>query len=135
MQRLTELRVWQQAHQLTLAVYGATKTFPRAEQFGVSSQLQRACASVPANIAEGSKRRSNSDYARFLNMAESSLAETEYHLILARDLKYLPVDRATTMMDECNDLAKRIAALREKVERSGNVPKPSTVDRQPSTTT
>lgn len=116
MQRFTEIRVWQQAHKLTVATYRVTKSFPADEQYDVTSQLRRAMASVAANIAEGSKKRTNKDYARFLNTAEGSLAEGEYFLILSRDLEFLPGAKADEIIAECNDLAKRLGALRAKVE-------------------
>jgi four helix bundle protein len=82
-QRFTDLKVWQRSHALTLEIYRFTATFPTDERFGLISQLRRAAVSVPTNIAEGSKRQSNPDYARFLNIAEGSLAETEYLLLLS----------------------------------------------------
>jgi four helix bundle protein len=117
-QRFTDIRVWQQAHKLTLGVYRRTRSFPKEEVYGVTSQLRRAAASIGANIAEGSKKRTNKDYARFLNTAEGSLAETEYFLILSRDLGYLKTEDAEPLINECNDLAKRLGALRSKVEAS-----------------
>lgn len=116
MQRFTDLRVWQQAHGLSLEIYGHSQQFPKHELYGVTSQLRRAAVSVAANIAEGSKRKTNAEYARFLNIAEGSLAETEYMLILARDLKYLPLEAATKMIESCNALARGVGALRSKVE-------------------
>jgi len=78
MQRFTDLIVWQRSHALVLQVYRLTKSFPPDERFGLTSQLRRAAFSVPTNIAEGSKRHTNPEYARVLNIAEGSLAETEY---------------------------------------------------------
>src|ERR1700733_7466309 len=89
MKRFTDLMVWQRSHALVLQVYRLTKTFPSDERFGLTSQLRRAVLSVPTNIAEGSKRLTNPEYARFLNIAEGSLAETEYLLMVSRDLGYL----------------------------------------------
>jgi four helix bundle protein len=77
MQRFTDLKVWQRSHGLTLEIYKLSKPFPGDERFGLVSQMRRAAASVPTNIAEGSKRLSNPEYAHFLNIAEGSLAETE----------------------------------------------------------
>ena len=81
---------WQRSHELTLAVYKHTRNFPDNERFGLTSQVRRASYSVPANISEGSGRDSNKDYLRFLFIALASLKETEYFLLLARDLEYLP---------------------------------------------
>src|SRR6266567_2594958 len=89
MQNFRELVVWQKAHELTLAVYRATREFPREELYGLVTQVRRAAASIAANIAEGRCRGSDPDFARFLNMAMGSAAETEYHLLLSRDLGFL----------------------------------------------
>jgi four helix bundle protein len=88
-QRFTELKVWQRGHTLVLTVYRMTVGFPIAERYGLLSQLRRAVLSVPTNIAEGSKRVGRQEYARFLNIAEASLAETEYLLMVSRDLGYI----------------------------------------------
>jgi four helix bundle protein len=82
-----ELKVWQKAHQLTLEVYQITATFPRQELYGLTSQLRRSCASIPANLAEGCGRNSDAEFARFCSIAMGSASELEYHLLLARDLK------------------------------------------------
>jgi four helix bundle protein len=84
MQRFTDLKVWQRSHAFVLQIYRLTGSFPNEERFGLTSQLRRAVVSVPSNIAEGSKRRSNRDYAHFLNLAEGSLAEADYLLLLTR---------------------------------------------------
>ncbi len=118
MQRFTELKVWERSHALVLRVYEATKVLPADERFGLTSQLRRAAASVPTNIAEGSKRRGATDYARFLNIAEGSLAETEYLLMLARDLGYLSGDVAAPLLVESSEIAAMLYSLRAKVEKS-----------------
>lgn len=84
-----DLEVWQQAHGLALAIYEATRRFPDDERFGLTSQIRRAAVSVPANIAEGFRKRGTQDKIRFYNIAEGSLAEVQYYLILAYDLGYL----------------------------------------------
>ena len=86
MQKFTELMVWQRSHKLTLEVYRLTSRFPADERFGITSQMRRAALSVPTNIAEGAKRISGSEFARFLNIAEASLAETEYLLMVSPTL-------------------------------------------------
>src|SRR5690349_2101717 len=84
-----DLAVWQEAHQLVLMVYKATAVFPNTEQFGLTSQMRRAAVSVPANIVEGFKRRGWQGKVRFYNIAEASLEELKYYLILASDLTYI----------------------------------------------
>jgi four helix bundle protein len=87
--RFEQLNVWQEAHQLVLQIYGITKQFPTEEKFGLVSQMRRAAVSVPANIAEGFKRRGEKDKIRFYNIAEASLEEVKYYLILSQDLGYI----------------------------------------------
>jgi len=83
-----DLEVWRKAHQLVLNVYRMTSSFPSDEKFGLTSQLRRAMVSVPANIAEGFVKRSKSDKARLYNIAQGSLEECRYYLLLARDLRF-----------------------------------------------
>ncbi len=84
-----DIKVWQKAHKLVLEIYKVTKTFPNSEKYGLTTQLKRSSASVATNIVEGYKRRTNKDFAHFLNMADASLEETKYHLLLAYDLEYM----------------------------------------------
>src|ERR1044072_4416049 len=83
-----DLVVWQKAHEFVLAVYRLTESFPDREKFGLTHQMRRAAVSIPANIAEGFGKRSQAEKARFLNIAEGSLEESRYYLILAQDLGY-----------------------------------------------
>lgn len=83
-----DLLVWQKAHLFVLGVYRLSGGFPKSETYGLTQQLRRAAVSVPANIAEGFRRRGKNDKARFLNIAEASLEECRYYLILAQDLGY-----------------------------------------------
>ena len=115
MQKFRDLKVWQRSHQLTLNIYGLTSKFPSEERFGVTSQLRRAAVSVPSNIAEGSKRRQPRDYAHFLNIAEASLAETEYLLILSRDLGYLSDEENSKVFPEVDEISRMLNALYTKV--------------------
>ena len=89
---------WQLAHQLVLNVYRITRTFPETEKYGLSSQFQRAAVSVPANIAEGFKKISRADKLRFYNIAEASLAESRYYVILSKDLGYIALEEFERMM-------------------------------------
>lgn len=116
MQRFTEIKVWQRSHALVLRLYGLSERFPQEERFGLVSQLRRAAVSVPTNIAEGAKRRTSQDYARFLNLAEASLAETEYLLLLSRDLGYLTPGDAELLLAETSEISRMLYALRTKVE-------------------
>jgi four helix bundle protein len=84
-----DLIVWQKAHGFVLLVYEGTRKFPKEERYGLTSQFRRAAVSIPANIAEGFRKRSNSDKARFLNISEGSLEECRYYLILAHNLGYI----------------------------------------------
>ena len=117
MQRFQELTVWQRSHALVLRVYRLAGQFPADERYGLTSQLRRATLSVPTNIAEGSKRRGRAEYARFLNIAEGSLAETEYLLIVCRDLGYASDSVLNPILEETAQIAKMLNALRTKVER------------------
>ena len=83
-----DLIVWQKAHQFVLAVYLFTRSLPKEETYGLTSQFRSAAISTPANIAEGFKKRTRSDKARFMNIAQGSLEECRYYLILAQDLGY-----------------------------------------------
>lgn len=85
----TELRVWQEGHKLVLSIYKETKNFPNTEIFGLISQLNRSASSVTANISEGFSRGTQKEFSQYLKIARGSLAETQNHLVLARDLGYL----------------------------------------------
>jgi four helix bundle protein len=117
-QRFADLKVWQRSHALVLQVYRLTKMFPPEERYGLTSQLRRSTLSVPTNIAEGSKRQTNAEYARFLNIADGSLAETEYLLMVSPDLGYLPANITKPLLNEADELAKMLHALRAKVGKA-----------------
>jgi four helix bundle protein len=95
-----DLEVWQKAHRLVLAIYKKSIHFPKDKMFGLTSQIKRAAVSVPANIAEGFKRSGKNDKTRFYNIAQSSLEEVKYHIILAIDLKYINSDELLSVADE-----------------------------------
>ena len=116
MQRFTELKVWQRGHALVLSVYRMTTGFPQNERYGLISQVRRAALSVPTNIAEGSKRLTGQEYARFLNIAEASLAETEYLLMVSRDLGYITPIVAKKSLIEISELSRMLHGLRKKLE-------------------
>lgn len=85
----SNLEVWKLAHQLTIAVYKITQTFPKSEQFGLVSQVRRSVSSVPTNIIEGQARQYKKEFIQFLYIAKGSLEETNYHLYLSKDLGYI----------------------------------------------
>jgi four helix bundle protein len=105
-----DLLAWQKAHQFVLAVYAITTIFPKQETHGLSLQLRRATVSIPANIAEGFRRRGKADKARFMNMAEGSVEECRYYLILAMDLGYADTQGLTTSLEEVSRLLGAYAA-------------------------
>jgi four helix bundle protein len=99
--RFTQLKVWQAAHEVTLAVYKLTPLFPMEERFCLAQQMRKASVSIAANIAEGYGRRSPADKAHFYTISEGSAEELKYYLILARDLSYIdPVPELASRLDE-----------------------------------
>jgi four helix bundle protein len=107
--------VWQKAHELVLEIYKASQEFPATERFGLSSQLRRLAASVATNIVEGYKRRSDRDFAHFLNMADGSLEETKYHLLLARDLKYLDENSYGRLLILADEVGRMLSGFQKKL--------------------
>ena len=89
MQDFRKLKVWLKSHELTLSVYKATTDFPKHESYGLTTQIRRSCASIPANIAEGCGRGGSAEFGRFLHIAMGSASELEYHILLGHDLNYL----------------------------------------------
>ncbi len=106
----TDLVVWQKAHAFVLAAYRVTESFPKSELYGLTSQFRRAAVSVAANIAEGFKKRSPSDKARFLNIAQGSLEECQYYLILAKDLGFADTATFRPQLDEVAKLLEGYAS-------------------------
>jgi four helix bundle protein len=99
-----DLIVWQKAHQFVLSVYRVSNVFPRNEIYGLTSQLRRAAISIPANIAEGFKKRTKADKARLMNIAQGSLEECRYYLILIKDLKYGDSSGLLTQLEEVSKM-------------------------------
>jgi four helix bundle protein len=95
-----DLIVWQKAHQFVLAIYALTESFPRSELFGLTSQMRRVGISIPSNIAEGFKKRSTKEKVHLLNVAQASLEESQYYLILTRDLRYGDTGQLRPNLDE-----------------------------------
>lgn len=115
MQDYRGLRVWRRAHEFVLCAYRATAAFPREEQFGLTTQVRRAAASIPANIAEGCGRGSDADFARFLQMAIGSANEIEYHLLLASDLDFLPKSEHQGLAKQLIEIRKMLSSLMQSL--------------------
>ena len=106
-----QLKVWEKSHLLALAVYKATKEFPKEELYGLTSQIRRASMSIPTNIAEGCGRNTDADFVRFLQIAMGSASETEYQLILARDLEFLPKVTYEKLHQDVEEVKRMLASL------------------------
>ena len=119
MQDFRNLKVWGKAHALTLDVYKASKSFPREEMYGLTSQMRRASVSIGSNIAEGTCRRGDAEFARFLQMAAGSASEVEYHLPLARDLELLKPTDCKRLSDEVVEVKRMLSSLMQKLRADG----------------
>jgi four helix bundle protein len=106
----SDLLVWRKSHEFVLAVYKFTADFPKSEIYGLVQQMRRAAVSIPANIAEGFRRRGPADKVRFLNMAEGSIEECRYYLILAKDLGYGETADLNTTLEEVSRMINAYAA-------------------------
>ena len=105
-----DLVVWRKAHEFVLAIYSFTTGFPKQETYGLALQMRRAAVSIPANIAEGFRRRGKADKARFMNLAEGSVEESRYYLILASDLGYGDTSRLTAALEEVSRMLEAYTA-------------------------
>ncbi len=99
-----DLIMWQKAHALVLGIYKFSERFPKSELYALTSQLRRSAVSVPANIAEGFKKKGKADKVRFFNIAQGSLEETRYYLILANDLEYGETNELRSKLEEVGKL-------------------------------
>jgi four helix bundle protein len=111
-----QLQIWQRAHQLVLQVYKVTCDFPSIEKYGLISQIQRCAVSIPSNIAEGSGRGSNADFARFLHIAMGSAAELDYQLLLSHDLKFLPTEIYHELSQELTQIRKMLNSFTRRLK-------------------
>jgi four helix bundle protein len=114
-QDFRDLKVWQKAHELTLAVYRVTAGFPREELYGIVSQLRRAAASVPANLAEGRCRRTDRDFGRFVGIALGSASETEYYLLLARDLGFILPEPYAGLAAQVEEVKRMLSSFYDRL--------------------
>src|SRR2546430_1915778 len=111
MQSFRDLKVWRKGHHLTLEVYKVTALFPKDELYGITSQLRRACSSIPTNIAEGCGRGGDGDFGRFIHIAMGSASETEYLLLLARELNFLSIPDYERLQGDVTEVKRMIASL------------------------
>ncbi|CAN5877924.1 four helix bundle protein [soil metagenome] len=115
MKNFRDLQIWSRSHQLTLEVYRLTQGFPKSETYGHVSQMRRSVSSIPTNIAEGSGRNTEKDFARFLDNAMGSASELEYQLILAHDLEYLSDDTYELTNRELIEIKRMLNAFIQKL--------------------
>jgi four helix bundle protein len=115
MQNYKDLKVWTKSHEITLKIYSLTKGFPKEEIYSLTSQIRRCSASIPANIAEGCGKSTNKDFGRFLNIALGSANETEYFLLLSKDLSYIKNEDHLTLEKGINEIKAMLISLIQKV--------------------
>jgi len=118
-----ELRVWSKAHELAILVYKLTRAFPRDEVYRLTSQVRRSAASIGANIAEGCGRHSDGEMTRFLQIARGSASETEYHLLLAKDLGFLQEADFQVAEQAVVVVQRMLTALVQRVQPQSRKPK------------
>jgi four helix bundle protein len=117
MENFKKLKVWSKAHELTLLIYQRTRSFPKDEMYGLTSQIRRASASIGANIAEGCGRRSDPEMRRFIQIARGSASELAYHLLFANDLHFLAPDEFAAMESKILEIQRMLAALAQRLQR------------------
>ena len=111
-----KLKVWQKSYQLCLEMYKATKTFPKNEGFGLTSQMRRAALSIPSTIAEGYGRKTTPEYLRFLYIAYGSTCELETQLLLSGDLGYLNKEKVSELQRDIGEVERMLKALIKSLE-------------------
>lgn len=117
-QSFKDLITWQKAHEFVLLVYKFTNTFPSHERFGLMSQFQRAAVSIAANIAEGYKKTGKSDKLRLMNVAQGSLEECRYYILLSKDLKYITEEISSILTERIENVSRLLNAYCKAVQGS-----------------
>jgi four helix bundle protein len=107
----SDLKVWHKSHSFVLDIYCITKKFPLDERFGLTSQLRRSASAIPANIVEGNKRKSKKEFMHFLDIADASLEETKYHILLSRDIGYINSEEYERLSGKTNEIGRMINGL------------------------
>ena len=116
MKDFRELKVWQKAHELALAVYQVTASFPREELYGLTTQMRRAGTSIAANLAEGCGRMGDAELSRFCSIALGSASELQYFLLLARDLQLIPGADYDRLAEKTTEVKRMLAGFLEKLK-------------------
>lgn len=111
-----DLQIWQEGIALAKLCYATTQRFPKEEGFGLTSQIRRAAASIPANIAEGNGRENTGEYIRFLRVAQGSLKELETHLILSHEVGILPEQVLTPLLAKTDQIGRMLRSLIRKLQ-------------------
>ena len=106
-----KLKVWEDAHQFTIDIYNITQKFPNIEQYGLTSQIRRSASSIPTNIVEGCGQLENGNLIRFLGISKGSAFETEYQLLLAKDLNYITNEEYTILVEKVKYIIRRLNNL------------------------
>lgn len=112
MHNFKELHIWKRSRQFCAEIYSITSRFPESEKFGITNQLRRASVSIPSNIAEGSSRKSNKDFSRFLEITLGSAYEIETQLLIASDLNFLNKDELDKLLNELGEIIKMVSKFK-----------------------
>ncbi|MCK4810139.1 MAG: four helix bundle protein [Candidatus Omnitrophica bacterium] len=115
MRRFRDLRVWKKGIELVKEIYKTTKSFPKEEQYGLSSQMRRCAISIPSNIAEGFRRKHNKEYKQFLNISLGSCAELETQVIITKELSYIKEDKENELTEIIDHICRMITNLAKKL--------------------
>lgn len=113
-----KLRIWQESMILVKEIYKCTSTFPKEERYDLTSQMRRAAISIPSNIAEGSQRTTNKDFANFISIAKGSLAELRTQIHIAEGLEYIAKEKANEVLLRIEDINKMLYSFLQTLKRS-----------------
>ena len=121
-----KLKVWEDAHEFTVDIYNVTQKFPRNEQYGLTSQIRRSASSIPTNIVEGCGQLENGNLIRFLGISKGSAFETEYQLLLAKDLNYITNEEYKLLLAKIQSIIRRLTNLIKSLKNH----KPKTINQK-----
>lgn len=121
MKNFRDLKIWHRAHSLTLEIYKITSTFPKDQKYSLTSQLQRACISIEANIAEGCGRSSNKDFNRFLYISMGSASEVDCLLEISKDLQMIDENKHKLLHQKITEILKMLSSLINKIKKEHKI--------------